>query len=179
MICLEYAWYIPRVCSPPSYAWYIHGISLDIPCISIRLRLDTSIHGISESLDILGSWYTMYIHQAWVYTLYIHGYTWYIIGCIYMICTWYIEVYPWIFLAFWNQISPRRPARAAAGLIQCAHACWWPRVFYYTRHHGNCARGKGCPQKAQPNCHQRSPPVAGGGGDGSGGGGVAGVFPFS
>ena len=29
-------------------------------------------------------------------------------------------VYPWIFLAFYNQIS--RPARAA-GLIQCAHVC--------------------------------------------------------
>ncbi len=83
-ICLEYAWYIPRICSPPSYAGYIHGISLDIPCISIRLE----IHGIS--LDILG--YTMSVHQ--VYTLYIHGYTWYIIGCIYMVYTWYIEVYP-------------------------------------------------------------------------------------
>ncbi len=41
-------------------------------------------------------------------------------------------------------------------------------------------QGKRRPQKAQPDCHQRSPPVAaGGGGDGSGGGGVAGVFPFS
>jgi hypothetical protein len=51
LVCLEYAWYIPRmICSPPSYdAWYIHGISLDIPCIMISIRLD--IHGIS--LDIL------------------------------------------------------------------------------------------------------------------------------
>ncbi len=68
--------------------------------------------------------YTMYIHQ--VYTWYIHGYTWYIIWCIYMVCTWYILVYPWIFLAFWNQIL--LPARAA-GLIQCAHACGWSKVF--------------------------------------------------
>jgi hypothetical protein len=43
----------------------------------------------------------------------------------------------------------------------------------HTRHHGKCARGlrgNGCPQKAQPDCRQRSLPVAGGGGDGSGGG---------
>jgi hypothetical protein len=35
------------------------------------------------------------------------------------------------------------------------------------------------PQKAQPDCRQRSLPVDGGGGDGSGGGSVAGCFPFS
>jgi hypothetical protein len=43
--------------------------------------------------------------------------------------------------------------------------------------HGNCARGQGCLQKAQPDCHQRSPPVAGGGGDGSSGGGVPANVP--
>ncbi len=49
-----------------------------------------------------------------------------------MVYTWYILIYPWIFLAFWNQIS--RPARAA-GLVQCAHAyavgdqeCFIPRA---------------------------------------------------
>ncbi len=114
---------------------------------------------------ILG--YTMYIHQTG-YTCYILGYTMHIHqvytgismdihGISYMVYTWYIVVYPWIFLAFWNQIS--RPARAA-GLIQWAHACGWSRVFYSTRHHGNCARGKGCPQKAQPDCRQRSPLAA-------------------
>jgi hypothetical protein len=78
---------IPCICRCPTYTWYIHhdGISLDIPCISIMIRLD--IHGIS--LYILG--HTMYIHQ--VYTWYIHGYAWYIIGCIYMVYTWYIMVY--------------------------------------------------------------------------------------
>ena len=106
-ICLVYAWYIPCICKPQRYTWYIHGISKDIPCISIRLDID----GIS--LDILG--YTMYIHQ--VYTLYIHGYTWYIIGCIYMVYTWYIVVYPWIFLAFWNQIARHWQAALAVLLV--------------------------------------------------------------
>ncbi len=40
-------------------------------------------------------------------------------------------------------------------------------------------QGKRRPPKAQPDCHKRSQPVAGGGGGGSGGSGVAGVFPFS
>ncbi len=73
-------------------------------------------------------------------------------------------VYPWIFLDIpgfwiwiWNQILL---LARVAGLIQCAH------VFYSTRHYGNCARRKGCPQKAQPGCRQPSPSVAGGGGDG-------------
>ncbi len=35
-ICLEYAWYIPCICRCFTYTWYIHGISKDIPCISIR-----------------------------------------------------------------------------------------------------------------------------------------------
>ncbi len=39
----EYAWYIPCIWRCPTYTWYIHGISKDIPCISIRLY----IHGIS------------------------------------------------------------------------------------------------------------------------------------
>ncbi len=120
---------------------------------------------------ILG--YTMYNDQ--VYTWYILGYTWYIIWCIYMVCTWYIVVYPWIFLAFWNQIS--RPASAAC-LIRRAHVCGWSRVFYSTRHHGNCSRGKGRPQKAQPGCRQPPPSVACCGGDGGGGGGAAGVYRF-
>ncbi len=90
--------------------------------------------------------------------MYIHqsGYTWYILRYtmyIHQVYTWYIHGYTWY-------------------IIGC-------RVFYSTRHHGNCARGKGGTQKAQPDCRQRSPPVAGGGGYGSGGGGVAGVFPFS
>jgi hypothetical protein len=33
-IYMVYPW-IYHVC--PTYTWYIHGISLDIPCISIRL----------------------------------------------------------------------------------------------------------------------------------------------
>ncbi len=45
-------------------------------------------------------------------------------------------------------------------LLFNAQACWWSRVFYSTRHHGNCARGKGGPHKAQPDCCQHSPPVA-------------------
>jgi hypothetical protein len=71
----------------------------------------------------------------------------------------------------------------AAGPCYWSHSMrtrmWVIKMFYSTRHHGNCARGKGGQQKAQPDCRKRSPPVAGGGGDGSGGGGVAGVFPFS
>ncbi len=141
---------------------HIHGIYIVYPWIYHVYPSDWIYHG-----------YTMYIHQ--VYTWYIHGYTWYIIWCIYIVYMWYIVVYPWIFLAFWNQIS--RPAHAA-GLIQWAHACGWSRVFYSTCHHGNCPRGKGSPQKAQPYCSQRSLPVAGGGSDGSGCGGVAGGFPF-
>ncbi len=70
-ICLAYAWYIPRICRPPAYAWYIHGISLDIPCIS------------------------MYIHQTG-YTWYILGYPW-----IYHVypSSIYI-VYPWIYMVY-------------------------------------------------------------------------------
>jgi hypothetical protein len=103
----------------------------------------------SDWINMVYPWIYHVFYQ--VYTWYIHGYhTLYIIWCIYMVYTWYIVVYPWIFLAFWNQIS--RPARAA-GLIQCAHACGWSRVFCSTRqrrHHGNCARGKGCHKRLNP-----------------------------
>ncbi len=116
------------------YTWNIRCISMEIPCISIEVD-------------------TMYIHRSG-YTCYIHTvYTWYIIWCIYMVYMWYIYGYSWIFLAFWHQIL--RPA-SAAGLIQCAHVCGWSRGNYSTPHHGN-ARGKGGPQKAQPDCHQPSP----------------------
>jgi hypothetical protein len=56
------------------------------------------------------------------YTWCMHGYTWYIIWCTYMVYTLYIHRYSWIFLAFWNQIS-RQASASAAGLIQCAHVC--------------------------------------------------------
>ncbi len=147
------------------YAWYMPGI--------YHIYVDVlHIHGIymvyfwiyhvfpSDWINMVYPWIyhvyppSIYMIYPWIYMV--------IIWCIYMVYIWYIVVYPWIFWAFWNQIS--RPARAA-GLIQCAHACGWSRVFYSTRHHGNCARGKGCPQKAQPDCRQRSPPVAGGGGE--------------
>jgi hypothetical protein len=39
-------------------------------------------------------------------------------------------------------------------------------------------QGEKAPQKAQPDCSQPRPSVAGGGGDGGCGGGVAGVFLF-
>ncbi len=55
-ICLEYAWYIPCICRCPTYTWYIHGIYLDIPCISIRVDDDQT----GYTWYILG--YTMYIH---------------------------------------------------------------------------------------------------------------------
>jgi hypothetical protein len=120
---------------------------------------------------ILG--YTMYIHQE--YTWYIHGYTWYIIGCIYVVYTWYIG----ISIDIPSFLKPD----FAAG------PCCWPhsmrtrvRVIKSVLFHTppwQLRQGKGGSQKAQPDCHQRSPSVAGGGGDGSGGGDVAGVFPFS
>jgi hypothetical protein len=122
------------------YTWYIHGYTMYIH----QTGYTWYIHG-----------YPMYIHK--LYTWYIHGYTWYIIWCIYVVYTWYIVEYPWTFRAFWNQISRQA---STAGLIQCAHACGWSRVLDSKRHHGNCARGKGCPQKAQPDCRQCSPPVA-------------------
>jgi hypothetical protein len=84
-ICLEYAWNIPHICIPPSYAWYIRGISLDmIPCISIRLDM----HGICFKLDhdILG--YTMYI--PWIYHVYPSS--------IYIVYPWIYMVYHWMYI---------------------------------------------------------------------------------
>ena len=82
-ICLVYAWYIPCICRCPTYTWYIHGIYLDIPCISIRL----DIHGISWDILCIS---TKYIHGI---SVNIHGisfdvYTWYIRGI-----SWYIHGY--------------------------------------------------------------------------------------
>ncbi len=51
---------------------------------------------------------------------------------------------------------------------------WVIKSVYSTRHHGDCARGKG----VQPDCLQPPPSVAGGGGDGGGCCGVSGVFHF-
>ncbi len=121
--------------------------------------------------------YNMVLWWQYVHGIYmdIHGYTWYIMWFIYMVNTWYIHGYSWICLAFWNKIL--RPA-SAAGLIRCAHVCGWSREFYSTHHHGDCARGKGCPQKAQPCSRQPPPSVACGGGDGCDSSGAAGVFPF-
>ncbi len=87
------------------YTW--HGYTMYIHWPGSRY---TSYH------DING-YHTMYIKQVYIHPriymvyhlIYIHG--------IYM-------VYPWIFLAFWNQIL--LPA-SAAGLIQCAHLCGWSR----------------------------------------------------
>ncbi len=144
------------------YTWYILGLGYhDTMYIRVHQTGYTTWYILR-----LGYATGMYIHK--VYTWYIHGYTWYIIWCMYMAYTWFKIGFrgisrpswcQWIFLAFWNQISWPGPARAA-GLIQCAHACGWSRVFYSTRHHGNCATGKGGPQNAQPDCSQRSPPVA-------------------
>ncbi len=125
-----YTWYVPCICRCPIYTCNIHGISMDIPCISKEM----DIHGISIYKSCKS---IQYIHDI---SMDIHGYTWYIIWCIKMVCMWYIHGHSWIFLVFWNQIS--LPARAA-GLIQCAHVYGWSRVFYSTRYHGNCARGKG------------------------------------
>ncbi len=70
----------------------------------------------------------------------------------------------------------------AAGQCCWSHSMrtrvWVIKSVLSTRQHGKCARGKGGPKKAQPDCRQRSPPVAFGGGDGSGGGCVADVFLF-
>jgi len=86
-ICLVYAWYIPSICHPDPYGWYIHGIYMG---------------------------YTWYIHGNG-YTMYIQGYTWYIhkvygwyIHCISMVyhltdihgISLDIFGYPWIFLSF-------------------------------------------------------------------------------
>ncbi len=54
-ICLEYAWYIPCICRSQWYTWHIHGKSLDMPCISIRL----DIHGKSLDTPCIS---TKYIH---------------------------------------------------------------------------------------------------------------------
>jgi hypothetical protein len=95
------------------------------------------IHGIYHVyVDVLHI-HGIYMVYPWIYMVYhlmhIHG--------IYV-------VYHGIFLAFWNQIS--LPPRAA-GLIQCAHACGWSRVFYFTCHqHGNCARKKAAHKRLNP-----------------------------
>ncbi len=116
------------------YTWYIHGYTM-------------YIHGSGYTWYILG--YTVYIYTV---------YPWYIIWWIYMVYTWYIHGYSWIFLDFWNQIS--RQARAA-GLIQWTHVCGWSRVFYSTRHHGNCAMvaymGNRLPTKDSTRLLQTSP----------------------
>ncbi len=142
------------------YTWYIHEYTMYIP----RIGYAWYIYG-----------YTMHIHK--VYTWYIQGYTWYILWCMYMVYTLYIHGYSWIFLAFWNQIS--RPA-SAAGLIQCAHVCWWSRLFHVLP--WQLCQGKRRPTKGstrlQPTLNL-PPSVDGGGSDGGGGGGVAGVFLFS
>ncbi len=127
----------------------------------------------------------IYLVYPWIYRVYLsnismvypwismYGYPWNIIWCIHMVYTRYIQGYSWTFLAFCNQIS--RLAHAA-GLIQCAHwqhmcaTVWVIKSVYSKRHHGNCARGEGCPQKAF---------VTGGGGNGCGSSGVAGVFLVS
>jgi hypothetical protein len=195
-------WYIPCICRCPTYTWYIHGISMVILCISISgytmyihrngctwyihgytmyihtvytstcISIEMDIHGISMDIPCISTQYIL-VHGI---SMDIHGYTWYIIWCIYMVYMWYIHGYFWIFQAFWNQILMQA---SAAGLIQCAHVCGWSRVFYSTRHHGNCDRGKGSPQKAQPCCSQPFPSVACGSCVGGGVGGATGVFPFS
>ncbi len=53
----------------------------------------------------------------------IQGYTWYIIWCMYMVYTWYIHGYSWIFLAFWNQTRILLLARAAGLTAFDAHTC--------------------------------------------------------
>jgi hypothetical protein len=96
---------------PGIYMVYHPWIYHVYPCISIRL----DIHGIS--LDILG--YAMYIHQ--VYTLYIHGYTWYIMMYMHGI---YV-VYHGISMDIPSFLKPDFSLARAAGLIQvrCVHAC--------------------------------------------------------
>ncbi len=80
-----YTWYIPCICSPPTYTWNIHGIYMDIPCISLEL----DVHGICMDIPCISTKYihgdTMYIHE--VYTWYIQGYTWNIID----VHMWYIR----------------------------------------------------------------------------------------
>jgi len=64
------------------YVWYIHGIYLDIPYISMAVDIpciSKYIHGIS----------TKYIHGIY---LDIHGIS-------FDVYTWYILGYTWIFLA--------------------------------------------------------------------------------
>jgi hypothetical protein len=65
----DYTWYIPCICRCPTYTGNIHGISMDIPCISIQV--DT--HCISMDIPSLS---TQYIHGI---SMDIHVYTWYII----------------------------------------------------------------------------------------------------
>jgi hypothetical protein len=105
-----YTSYIPCICRCPTCTWHIYGISMDIPCTYHR----NGYTWLSMDIPCMS---TQYIHGI---SMDINGYTWYIIWCIYMVYTWYIHGYSWIFLAFWNQIS--RPARVA-GLIRCAHVC--------------------------------------------------------
>ncbi len=136
--------------------------------------------------------YTMYIHQT--------GYTWYILGY-----TMYIQlyqpsiymVYPWIYMVYHLMymhgihvvyrgisigISSFLKPDFAAGPCCWSHSMstrvWGIKSVLFHAPPWQVHQGKRRPQKAQPDCRQRSPPVAGGGGDGSGGGGVVDVFPF-
>ncbi len=74
-----YTWYIPCICRCPTYTWNIHGISMDLPFISIEVDI------CSISMDI-----------PCISTQYIHGYTWHIIWCIYMVYMSYIHEYSWL-----------------------------------------------------------------------------------
>jgi hypothetical protein len=95
-------------------------------------------------------------------------YTWYIRGI-----SWYIHGY--------SELSEARFRRRPVLLVSFnVHTRVGDQECFIPRATMAIAPGeKAAHKKAQPDCRQRSSPVAGGGGDGSSGGGVAGGFPFS
>ncbi len=128
-----YAWNMPGIYHVYVDLNYIHGIYIVCPWIYHAYPLDWIYMVYPWIFHVYPS--SIYTVHPWIYMvyhwMYIHGI--YVVYC------------AWIFLAFWDQISRQA---SATGLIQCTHACRWSRVFYSTRLHGNCARGKGCQQKA-------------------------------
>ncbi len=167
---LVYAWNMPGIYHVYVDVLHIHGIYMVYPWIYHVYPSDWIYHVYQPSIYMVyPCQLSIYMLYPWIYMVYpltyVHG--------IYL-------VYCGISMDIHSFLKPD----FAGGQCCWSHSmrtrvCGWSRVFYSTRHHGKCPREKGCPQKAQPDCRQRFPPVAGGGSDCSGSGSVAGVFQFS
>ncbi len=150
-ICLVYAWYIPCICRSQWSTCYIRGISLDIPCLSIRL----DIHGISLNIHDIS---TKYIHgiSMVIHCISFDVYTWLRHG-IYVVYRGISKVYPsflkpyfaagpccwshsmrtrvWVIKSVLFHVPPwqlcqgkRRPTKGSTQLLPTFPACrWWRR----------------------------------------------------